>query len=257
MHFRIAILCAVMVSALPMRVDAVTRSIGVDVSHWEGTVNWPTVKASGKDFAFTKATEGMTYTDDTFTANMVNGKNAGMLMGAYHFARPDNNTAIAEADRFAGVMAPYLNKNYLRPVLDLETGGGTFTKAQLSQWGNDFIHRFLNDTGVECLLYSGHNYSVNYVDSSLNGWDLWFANYPTTPDPQNGGPNLGTSFNHWEIWQYADDGTVPGISGAVDMNAAAGDVNYVKQFLVPEPGSLSLLAGVTALAGLRRRRARI
>src|SRR4051812_1535161 len=69
------------------------RPLGIDVSHWDGTINWTSVRAAGKEFAFQKATEGTTYTDPTFTTNMNGGKNAGVLMGAYHFGHPANNNA--------------------------------------------------------------------------------------------------------------------------------------------------------------------
>src|SRR5207302_823289 len=76
------------------------RVLGIDVSHYQGTINWPAVFASGERFAFEKATEGVTYTDPKFVTNMLAGKAAGVLMGAYHFARPLNNSAADEAAHF-------------------------------------------------------------------------------------------------------------------------------------------------------------
>src|SRR3989344_2579701 len=92
---------------------------GVDVSHWQGSINWQNVYSAGQRFSFAKATEGTSFTDSQFSTNMVNGKNAGMLMGAYHFARPDvNSDAAAEARYFVTQAKPYLNIDYLRPALD-------------------------------------------------------------------------------------------------------------------------------------------
>src|SRR5437764_1452603 len=73
------------------------RDVGIDVSHFQGTItasNWTSIHSAGKDFAWAKADEGATNTfnDAQFTANMTNGNNAGVLMGAYHFARPETNS---------------------------------------------------------------------------------------------------------------------------------------------------------------------
>ena len=103
---------------------AIARSLGVDVSHFNATVDWTQVRSSGKDFAFCKASEGVSVLDNQFTANMTNGRSAGVMMGASHLAHPESNTALAEAAYFASVLAPYLSSDYLRPALDLEHGGG-------------------------------------------------------------------------------------------------------------------------------------
>ncbi len=95
-------------------------SYGMDVSHYQGTINWPQVYAAGKIFAFAQATQGFTYNDATFSTNMVNGTNAGVLMGAYHLARPDNNTAANEANHFLSIAGAYIGPGYLPPALDLE-----------------------------------------------------------------------------------------------------------------------------------------
>src|ERR1035437_6070836 len=75
------------------------RPIGIDVSHWQGTgINWASVKTSGVTFAWAKASEGTGYTDNTFAVNEANAKAAGVLIGAYHFARYDLNLGTNGAD---------------------------------------------------------------------------------------------------------------------------------------------------------------
>src|SRR4051812_3131326 len=71
------------------------RALGLDVSHFQGSVNWGSVRNSGLIFAWAKATEGNTITDANFAGNQNNGKGAGMFMGAYHFARPASHTPAA------------------------------------------------------------------------------------------------------------------------------------------------------------------
>jgi GH25 family lysozyme M1 (1,4-beta-N-acetylmuramidase) len=92
----------------------------VDVSFYEGTINWAQVKAGGYTFAFAKATKGTTITDSYFVSNQINGNAAGMVMGAYHFGRPENNSATAEANYFLSVAGPYIKACHLPPALDVE-----------------------------------------------------------------------------------------------------------------------------------------
>ena len=141
---------------------------GVDVSHWQGTVNWQNVYSSGQRFAFAKATEGTSFTDPQFTINIANGKTAGMLMGAYHFARPDVNTdAAIEARYFTSIARPYLSRGYLRPVLDLEKGS-SLGKTALSNWVKTWMDTVKTDTGIEPIIYVSSNYANNYLDNSIN-----------------------------------------------------------------------------------------
>ena len=94
--------------------------LGIDVSNWQGNIDWEQVKADGYSYAWAKSTEGMTYTDPMFFTNMENGLNANVVMGAYHFARPDNNTPQEDAANFLNVASAYIGNGFLPPVLDLE-----------------------------------------------------------------------------------------------------------------------------------------
>ena len=101
------------------------RPLGIDVSHWQGpSIDWTNVKNSGIMFAWTKASEGDGLADGTFVINETKGKAAGVLMGAYHFARYDLNNgttgAINEANYFWTVARNYIagDGSYLMPMLD-------------------------------------------------------------------------------------------------------------------------------------------
>src|SRR5207248_10239672 len=75
-----------------------TRLPGVDVSNWQGNINWNKVAADGKRFAFMKASEGRTYTDPTYAQNRQGALAAGVVIGAYHFALPDSSKGDAVAE---------------------------------------------------------------------------------------------------------------------------------------------------------------
>jgi len=203
--------------------------LGVDVSSYEGSINWAKVKAAGYTFAFAKATEGITITDSYFVGNQVNGTAAGMAMGAYHFGRPENNSATAEANYFLSVAGPYIKACHLPPVLDLEdppSGPGLstyFTSAQLTAWVQTWMTTVQNATGIAPIIYIGPS-NASYVGSSLNVYGLWIDVYNS--NPVNPPPNMGV-WTNWEFKQYSWTGTVPGISGTAncDMDVFHGTMN--------------------------------
>ncbi len=206
---------------------------GVDVSHWQGDIDWNQVYQDGYRFAFVKATEGTNYVDSKFEDNMNNGSSAGLYMGAYHFAHPDSNSANNEADFFISVITPYLKNGYLVPVLDLEDGS-SLGKSALSQWVNDFMNRIYEKTGLTGIVYTNSNYANNYLDSSVTQWPLWIANYGVSE------PNTGV-WNSWYFWQYDDKGSVSGISGDVDLDHYNGDVQSLyDNFVIHENKPVSL-----------------
>jgi len=197
--------------------------LGIDVSHHQGSINWTAVYADGKTFAFVKATEGVTYNDPRFVANMTNGTHAGVLMGAYHFARPDNNSAQAEARHFLQVAGPYIGNGYLPPVLDLEDPNENtdlqqlFSSDELSQWVQTWLQIVEDSTGVTPIIYTNGRYT-RYLNSSLNRYPLWIAEPDGNLDPPD---NLG----RWTTWlfkQYSWHGNVNGINGDVDLDVFNG-----------------------------------
>jgi len=133
------ILCTV---SLPCWADEVP---GLDVSHWQGDINWASVYAAGYRFVFVKASGGdedpPLIIDPNFETNMLGAKNAGLYAGAYHYAYPQYNEAASEARHFVNTARSYMSEGYLRPVLDLEEGGTQLTRSQLSNWVETWIRR--------------------------------------------------------------------------------------------------------------------
>ena len=196
--------------------------LGIDVSNWQGNIDWEQVKADGYTFAWAKSTEGMTYTDPMFFTNMENGLDANVIMGAYHFARPDNNTPQEDAANFLNIASAYIGNGFLPPVLDLEnpySGGQAilltdmFTSEELSNWAQAWMVEVETQTGISPFIYINGNYA-NYLNSSLTEYGLWFAQ----PDENLSPPvNIGT-WDDWEFKQYSWWGDIPGIQGDVDLN---------------------------------------
>jgi GH25 family lysozyme M1 (1,4-beta-N-acetylmuramidase) len=219
---------------------------GIDVSNFQGSINWTSVKNAGIKFVFCKATEGVDFVDARFTQNIVNANTAGVPIGPYHFGRPDSNEAnpndaIDEANDFVDAIAPYYAQPSirLRPVLDVErlpTPGeftGT-TKAYLSEWIRDFVGVVVNRLGFEPLIYANTNYATNYFETNINQYDLWLANYNYTPPSEPPASAYGI-WSDWAFWQYSDSGSVSGISGAVDLDVFEGTIDELYEFVaVPQ-----------------------
>lgn len=215
--------------------------LGIDVSHYQGSINWTQVKTlASKVFAYAKATEGTSITDSNFTTYMANGYGAGVIMGAYHFADPENNSAVNEANYFLGVAAPYIKSGYLPPVLDLEDPPSGpplsifFTSAQLTTWVQTWMTTVQNATGVTPILYTNGTYAA-YLNSSLNVYGLWMA------DPDGNPSTPPASIGVWTTWkfkQYSWTGSVSGIVGDVDLDVFNGDMsafNTLINSVVPNP----------------------
>ena len=196
--------------------------LGIDVSNWKGNIDWEQVKADGYTFAWAKSTEGMTYTDPMFFTNMQNGLDANVIMGAYHFARPDNNTPQEDAANFLNIASAYIGNGFLPPVLDLEnpySGGQAilltdiFTSEELSNWAQAWMVEVETQTGISPFIYINGNYA-NDLNSSLTEYGLWFAQ----PDENINPPiNIG-AWEEWGFKQYSWWGDISGIQGDVDLN---------------------------------------
>lgn len=225
------------------------RSLGIDVSDYQGDITvaeWTQIKNSGRDFAFTKATEGVTFDATTFVNNMTRAKQAGVLIGAYHYGRPDNNAATADADHFITRITPYLTSGYLRPVLDVEVDAGDITF--MSNWVNAFCNRVKTVTGITPLVYTGQFFASSNFNSTVTQWPLWIAQWPTNPNPQTGNPAGTTPWPTWNFWQYSSTGTVPGISGNVDLDVYNGTLAQLQTTFVINPDAeVTVLQGATPI----------
>ncbi len=114
--------------------DPAEKARGIDVSHDQGEVNWAEVRAAGMAFAFMKATEGETVVDPKFETNWVQAKQQGLLRGAYHFYRPQDD-ATTQAHFFLRTV-PFADGD-LPPVIDIEVTDGVSASeivAGLQTW---------------------------------------------------------------------------------------------------------------------------
>src|SRR5258706_5555779 len=124
---------------------------GLDVSHYQGAIDFAKLKAAGYKFAFMKATEGTGYTDEKFKTNWANAKSTGVLRGAYHFFRPSYD-GVAQAKHFVSVMGA-LHDGDLPPVLDLEVQDGVSDATVIAR-AKDFLAKVKELSGRTPMIYS-------------------------------------------------------------------------------------------------------
>ncbi|WP_441926243.1 glycoside hydrolase family 25 protein [Paenibacillus sp. 2TAF8] len=192
---------------------------GIDVSRYQGNIDWAKVKASGMTFVFIKATEGRTYIDPNFQKNVTGALGAGMMVGTYHFFRGTSvEIAKAEAAHYANTLNQIGGAKTLQlpPVMDYENNPENLSKAQMNTVAKVFLTELQRLTGVKPIIYTGNSFAANF-DTSLGSYDLWIARYSNTRVP-----NDQPAWKRWTFWQYTDSGKVNGISGNVDMNEFEG-----------------------------------
>ncbi len=183
---------------------------GVDVSHYQGSINWTKVAGAGYTFVVMKASEGTSYTDPTFKTNWAAAKNAGLVRGAYHFFRA-NVDGKAQAKHFASVIGT-LGKQDLPPVLDLETQDGVSDATVISR-AKAFLTELESLTGKTPIIYSGYFFTSLGSPSGFAKYPLWVANWGVScPNIPNGG------WKKWTFWQFTDHQSVAGIGGSVDAD---------------------------------------
>jgi lysozyme len=193
---------------------------GVDASNWQGpAVDWAAVAASGRRFAIVKASEDGDYRDPTFVRNWAAIKEAGLVRGAYHFARPSTTDPADSVALFAEQIAAAggLATGDL-VALDLEDTN-VAPDEQLAAWALDWLELAEADLGVRPLLYSGLWFMAPHgLDTiGLAAYPLWLAAY------QEAVPAVPESWDEIAIHQYSAHGSVPGIAGDADLNRFLGD----------------------------------
>jgi lysozyme len=214
--------------------QAGTKAIGVDVSRFQGVIDWPTVASSGVRFAFVQASRGsgadcatrpdQCGPDPYFATNRLAAASVGIRVGAYHRGFASGATAataradaLTEANIFiAGVGS--LQRGELIPVLDIESPFTGMTSGSLRTWIRVFVKRVTKKLGRKPMIYtnaSSWSATGNTAEFAKARYPLWVAEWgvsrPTVP------ANNWAGRGYW-VWQYTSSGRVPGISGRVDMN---------------------------------------
>jgi GH25 family lysozyme M1 (1,4-beta-N-acetylmuramidase) len=184
---------------------------GIDVSHWQGTIDWDKVKAAGIKFAIIKAggSDAGFYTDSKWEANYTGAKSAGIPIGAYYFVGRDCVTAAAgkaDAERFIKILN---GKQLEYPVYMDNEAQPASAKAGITEASIAFCET-MEDAGYFVGIYGSavSGFQERMDDSKLKAYSHWVAQYASKC----------TYSGEYGIWQYSSTGRVDGIKGNVDMD---------------------------------------
>lgn len=222
-------LCTVL-SALTITVvtcipsNAVTQAeepqyAGIDVSQWQGYIDYSEVKADGIDIVYIKSSEGNNFIDPYFETNYANAKANGLKIGFYHYVTA---TSVADAQVQARFFASVISGKEIdcRLAMDFEQFDGLGI-AEINEVSEAFLSTLTEITGKKAVIYSDLSNAQNTFSADLaSKYPLWLAYYGN----YNELAGVRTSWSNWIGVQYSDQGEVRGINGYVDRNVFTSDM---------------------------------
>jgi lysozyme len=201
---------------------------GIDVSKYQGDIDWNAVAGSGVKFAWIKATEGGDHLDAKFQANWEGAKAAGVPRGAYHFVYWCR--APMEEARWFTQNVP-AEAGALPPVLDVESDSESKTcrkRLEPAQTNADIkmmLRHMEQHFGKKPIIYT----SVDFYQAILSQGD--YSDYAMWVRSTKYHPSVKYGQQPWAFWQYQADGRIPGIAGKVDRNVFYGSPAEWDNFL--------------------------
>jgi lysozyme len=196
------------------------KSIGIDVSEYQGKINWSYVDTLEKKYplhyVFIRATVGKDRKDYQFKRNWLGAKENKMIRGAYHYYRPNENS-LEQAELFIKTVS--LQKGDLPPVLDIEKLPKNQSIANLKLGLKRWLQAVESHYGVKPIIYTGERYYDDFLKEEFSDYLFWIANY-----------NLYREeiAEDWLFWQFTEKASIPGIKGNVDVNIYNGDLQQLR-----------------------------
>ncbi|MER8829311.1 glycoside hydrolase family 25 protein [Mesorhizobium sp. M0938] len=191
---------------------------GVDVSRWQGNVDWAKLRAQGANFAYIKATDGGDHLDPMFRKNWRNADAAGLKRGAYHFFYWCR-TAGSQADWFIRNVPRV--EGALPPVIDVEWNGESRCKRRPSRQKvlekmQVFMDKLERHYGQRPIIYTAPDFYRDNLKGAFPDYPFWLravAQHPSKVYPGR----------KWVFWQYSGSGLSHGVKGRIDLNVFHGD----------------------------------
>lgn len=200
---------------------------GFDASNWQGTINWPQVKADNYDFALVKATEGLSIIDADFYANWSGAKAVGLVRGAYAFTRPEVGNPEGQAAHFVQTVGVWEPGDLAAGDFETPEVGGDESIFALA-----FLGAVKQAIGFGPLVYCNQDWAQHRLtDTRMAAYNLWLS----CLDPQA----LPAAIGVWKtvaMQQYSFTLTIPGIGGEVDGDRIARTLAGLRALGKPAPG---------------------
>lgn len=183
---------------------------GIDVSQWQGYIDFEAVRRAGVELVYIKASEGTDLVDPFFFRNYANASNAGLPVGFYHYLTA-HSTEEAEAEAYHFVETVEGLVNDARLVMDMEDIAG-LTREEVNRIANAFLQVLQEYSGKAPAIYAGADNVAQVFGEALAVYPLWIAEYDVDE------PTMDNPWETWAGWQYTDLGRVAGIQGHVDRD---------------------------------------
>ena len=192
---------------------------GIDISRWQGEIDWAAVKRAGTRFVFMKATDGGDYVDPSFQRNWEGARRAGIARGAYHFTywcRPAQEQAAWFRQQIPN------DPDALPPVLDVEWNGqsrscpGKIDPELAREKIKLMLVELERLTGKKPIIYTDITFHKDVLEGRFNEYPYWIRSTASLPEARY-------ENRPWAFWQFTTTGRVPGIKGDVDRNAFYGN----------------------------------
>lgn len=206
------------------------RYEGIDVSDWQGYIDYNQVKNAGIDIVYIKSSQGSNIKDPYFDINYENAKANNLKVGFYHFLTATNiEEAEQQANFFASVIAG--KQVDCKLAMDYEQFNGVGTE-QINQIALAFIQKVKELTKKQVIIYSDlYNSERTFSQELASQGELWIAYYGDYRNLQN----INASWNTFIGVQYTDRGSVPGIRGYVDRDLFSEEVFLDDSSEIPSP----------------------
>ncbi|RVT75904.1 glycoside hydrolase family 25 protein [Flavobacterium sufflavum] len=201
------------------------KAIGIDVSEYQGEIEWDSVETMDDNFklsfVFIRATVGKDRLDKKFKENWLNAKENKIIRGAYHYYRPNENS-LEQAELF--IKTVRLQKGDLPPVLDIEKLPENQSIERLKIGLKRWLIAVEEHYKVKPIIYTGERYYDDFLKEEFSDYLFWIANYNFYREKMK---------EDWLFWQFTEKATVSGIKGNVDVNIFNGDLQQL-QFITKE-----------------------
>lgn len=199
---------------------------GIDVSAYQGNIDYGAVKNAGIQVVYIKASEGASFIDPYFEQNYQNAKSNGLSVGVYHYLTArSTEEAQLQAQFFVSLLS---GKSIdCKPAMDFESFG-YLTIEEINQIATTFLNTVRESSGKEPIVYSDTSNATNVFRGEVTNFPLWVAQYEVDFPTENG------NWESWVGWQYTDKGIIDGISGYVDRDQYTEEVFLSDNSPVPD-----------------------
>lgn len=200
---------------------------GIDVSHYQGEIDWKKMQEQNLDFAYIKATEGSSYVDEYFSDNWQKTGQTKLYIGAYHFFSFDS-AAESQADLYIETVGELSGK--LAPVVDIEYYGNKESNPPATEETVKKLKKLLvileEHYKVKPIIYTTYKVYNKYIKDEFTQYPLWIRNVYYPPDIDIG---------RWTFWQYTDTAVLDGYDGDekyIDKNIFYGGLEELRELIV-------------------------